>query len=135
MINLSDNVKIARADALKAAIDAGASGGKILFYAGTRPAPGEAPAGELIISFVLPYPCGAADSVGLRFFSVAQAQAVVNGIVSWARLTDSADNWIFDGDVKQKDDLTTQAEFKLDTLQFYAGAFGNLTGLLIAEGG
>lgn len=133
---LSSAVKQARSAAVKNTIDAGTSAGKIKLYPSPRPAAGAVPSGSLLATIVLSHPCGTVDASGLHLTSLAPAQAAAAGIVYWARVTDSDDNFVMDGDVRMSSDADANiADFIIDVAQLYPGAFVNLVSATLVEGG
>lgn len=133
---LSTAVKQARSTAVKTTIDAGTDVGKIKLYASPRPDAGAAPTSALLATILLSDPCGTVDASGLHLTSPVPAQSGAAGIVSWARVTDSDDNYIMDGDVRMAADVDAEiADFLIDIAQVYPGSFVTLVSATLAEGG
>lgn len=101
-ITLVDALKQDQAEAIIALIDAGATGGKIKIYSGTKPtdaddAPG---AGTLLATLVFSVTCGTATAGVITFSSItSDSDADADGTAAWARITDSDDNTVFDASV------------------------------------
>lgn len=135
-MNLSNQVKLARATALQQQIDAGATPGRMDLYTEPQPEPGATPTGEYLGSIVFPQPCGAidTDTPGLRLIA-SPVQAVGAGMIAWARITDGDGNWCADGIVRQDDapDADT-ADFLVDVAQVYPGGYVGLVDGLLLEG-
>ncbi len=134
---LSDDVKEARSTAVKATIDAGSTFGKIKLYTATRPASGASASGcTLLATILFSDPCGTVDGDGLHLTADDPAQAVAAGIINWARVTDSDDNYVMDGDVRLSTDTDVAiADFIIDVAQVYVGSYVNLVSALLAEAG
>lgn len=129
-------VKQARSTAIFNAINAGAGPGLIKFYSAPRPVTGAEPTGTLLGTITLTDPCGTVDNVGLHLVAEAVTQAIAGGVITWARVTDSADNFVFDGDVRDASapDIAI-ADFLIDSQVVYAGGFLVLASAVLAEGG
>lgn len=131
---LSPAVKLARVTAVRTTIDGGPSGGKIELHSGTRPATGVADPSTLCATIVLSDPSGTVDAAGLHLTAPAPAQAVLAGVILWARVTDSTGAYVMDGDVRMSTDGDVAiADFIIDVAQVYVGSFVNLVSAVLAE--
>ena len=87
-------------DAIRTAIDAGTGAGKIKFYDGTQPATGAAVTTQNLLGTVLfQDPCAPAATGGVLTFAtplVDDDDADATGNATWARITDSADQFVCD---------------------------------------
>jgi hypothetical protein len=135
-LTLSSRVKLARANAVRADIDSAGINGKIKFYAPPRPAGGDTATGALLATLTLMLPCGAVDATGLQLSAPPISQAIASGFISWARITDGADNYVMDGSVVAATDPDAAlAPFVVDTAQVYAGGYVTLIAATLIEGG
>lgn len=97
MMSFSNAVKSDRLQAFTRALDAGNSGGKIKLYGGVQPVAGAAHSQELLSELVLPKPSAVSVENGvLTIAAPFSAMALLDGAVTWCRLTDSAGNWVAD---------------------------------------
>lgn len=87
-------------DSIRDLIDAGGLGGKIKFYDGVRPPTGGA-ATNLLATLVFDATCAPNASGGVLTMNpiTSDLSADQDGISTWARLTDSDDNFVYDCDV------------------------------------
>jgi len=89
-------------DDIKAAIDAGSGAGKLKLYTATRPATGAAITTQTLLGTVVcSDPCAPAADAGVLTFSAFtdDEDADASGDATWARLTDSSDNFVADASV------------------------------------
>lgn len=121
MIDFSDPVISDRLQAFTRALDAGDSGGKIKLYGGTKPAPNGSHTQTLLceLSFKKPSALNVVNKV-LTLDSPFSAMALVDGTVSWCRLSDSNGNWVADCDAGGQ---TSNAVFRIqnENGEVYAG--------------
>ena len=102
IITPSASVKTDLLTAIKTAIDSGGAAGRILFYTGTKPAgPDTAVTTQVLLgTLTLAYPCGTISGSSLTFDTITQdPSADASGVVTWARLLNSAGVAKFDFDV------------------------------------
>lgn len=95
-------VKNSSLDTIKAAIDAGSGAGLIKIYTGTQPSlPSDAVTTQTLLgTLTFSDPCGSSSSGTLTFSAITQdSSADATGTATWARITDSAANVVFDCDV------------------------------------
>lgn len=85
-------------NAIRDAVDAGATGGLFRIYDGTRPATGGA-ATVLLAELTFTKPSAAAAAAGVLTFSAIAADTSANatGTASWCRAVDSTGTFVFDG--------------------------------------
>lgn len=136
-LSTTERHRIAVSTARRNDIDAGVAmgGGKIKLYSGVRPSSGGDPVGDLLCVVQLTDVCGTVDASGLHITAIGPAQATSAGVVRWARITDSDDVAIIDGDVRvvgDPDILT--ADIVVDIAQVYPGGFVVLLSATISEG-
>jgi len=83
---------------IRDAIDLGAAGGKLLIYGGTRPATGDPALPINLIATLTFSPVCAGDAVlGVLTFNVIISDYAGTDLVgTWARITDSDDNFVMD---------------------------------------
>ncbi len=115
---------------LAAAIDAGAAGGKVNFYDGTRPATGGA-ATTLLGTVTCSASCAASVTGGvLTFDSFTQdSDADATGTTTWARITDSDDTFVCDCSVG-----TSGADINLNSTAITSGGIISITSGTITAG-
>jgi hypothetical protein len=91
------------ADAVTAAVDAGAGPGTLKVYTGAKPASvATAASGTLLATFTLPDPSAAAAAAGVADWNLATsitATVAATGTAGWFRVADSTDAAVFDGTV------------------------------------
>lgn len=123
-LSLSPSIRTARMEALKNAIDAGNSSGKILFY--TNPLPvttGEAITTQTLLgTLTFSDPCGVVSN-GVLTLSPAsdELNAPNTGTIAFGRVLDSDDNFVFDGIAG-----TSGAVFNFNTLSVVTGGIVRL---------
>ncbi|QPF36521.1 hypothetical protein H0S57_08155 [Acinetobacter johnsonii] len=99
MISFSNAVKSDRLQAFTRALDAGSGGGKIRLYGGTQPAAGAAHSQALLCELTLPKPSAISVTGGiLTIASPFSGMALMDGVVTWCRLSDSAGSFVADCD-------------------------------------
>jgi len=106
---------------LRDAIDAGAAGGKIKLYTPSMPAsPAIAVTSQtLLATLTFSVTSGSIDAKAFTFAVITQdSSADADGTASWARITDSNDVVVFDGDVST---LSGSGVIKLNTTAIKAG--------------
>ena len=99
MIDFSDSIISDRLQAFTRALDAGNTGGKIKLYGGVKPAPNGSHSQTLLceLAFKKPSVVSVANKI-LTIDSPFSAMALVDGTVTWCRLSDSNGNWVADCD-------------------------------------
>ncbi|MFN3415891.1 MAG: hypothetical protein ACK4ZD_06195 [Caldimonas sp.] len=91
----------ARLQQLALAIDAAATPGRCLLYAGAIPQPGQPPAGELQCAITLAQPCAqlhASDAL-LVFTAGVEGLRTDDETITFARFVDGDGTFVFDADV------------------------------------
>lgn len=99
------------------ALNSGTTGATIATYATARPAVGDAPGGDPLVTFTLPKPAGTIDAGVLTLAPVDDAFITATGIAVWARVSANGAT-LFDCDVS---DTAGTATIRLATTQLYAG--------------
>ncbi len=132
MLGLTNYLKQIRGLAVRDAIDAAATPGKIAIYGTARPATGGAAGGDPLAVFVLEQPCGTVSASGVLTITppVGMVQITNSGSPAWARFLDGDDTPLFDATAG-----TSNAEVIVDQETFYAGAFTALVSAVLTEGG
>lgn len=98
-ITFSNAVKSDRLQAFTRALDSGNAGGKIKLYGGTQPPAGTTHTQQLLCELILPKPSASGVSNGILTIAAPfSGMALLDGTVSWCRLSDSAGNWVADCD-------------------------------------
>lgn len=117
--------------AITAAIDAGASGGKIRVYDGTQPATGGTVT-TLLAEATFSVTSYGAPSVGvITANSITGGTGLVAADGTWVRLLDSDDVFVIDGDF----DVTASGAFmEANTVTFSIGVAFEVTGSVLTEG-
>lgn len=115
--------------AIANAIDAGSAGGKIKFYDGTRPATGGT-ATTLLGTVTCATTCGTVSNGVLTFASLTEdSSADATGTATWARITDSDDNFVCDCSVG-----TSGADINLNSTSITAGGIIRITSGTLTAG-
>ncbi|MES2488541.1 MAG: hypothetical protein V4607_02030 [Pseudomonadota bacterium] len=97
-ISMSTALRNARLNPIAAAIDAGSGAGTLKFYTVPKPAAGAAITTQTLLAtltFADPSAPAAADGV-LSFNAIASGVGAANGTATWARVQDSAGNFVMD---------------------------------------
>lgn len=95
----SNAVKSDRLQAFTRALDAGAAGGKIKLYGGVQPVAGTTHSQQLLSELILPKPSAAGVTNGILTIAAPfSGMALLDGVVTWCRLSDSVGNWVADCD-------------------------------------
>ncbi|QNM94894.1 hypothetical protein [Chitinimonas koreensis] len=134
MIEYVPALRIARAMAIRAALDAAGSAGALALYAVDLDE-GEAPAEPALITLPLPYPCGTVDADGLHIAALTETAVAHTGQPITGRLFDGAGNPVADLDVG---DQSSDASLRLlvdggpDGVTLYAGGLLALDGMRLA---
>lgn len=129
-LGINATVRNARLNAIRDAIDAGATGGFLRVYDGVRPATGGT-ATILLAELTFSDPCAAAATGGKLTFSAITADASANatGTATWCRIVDSTGAFVADGSVG-----TSGADYNLNTTAITAGVQVSCTSAEITEG-
>lgn len=112
-------VRNAQLDAIRDAIDAGAAGGKVKVYDGSRPATGVAVGAQVLLGTVTCSATSAANASGgvLTFNAFTEdSSADASGTATWARVTDSDDTFVCDMSVG-----TAAADLIMNTVTIVSG--------------
>lgn len=120
-------------DEITALVDAGATGGLIKVYDGTRPADADT---AVTTQNLLAQLTMSATSFGAAAAGVLTAASITDdtsadatGTASWFRLTDSDGNAVLDGDVG-----TSGSDLNFDSVSFVAGGTISVTSFVITGG-
>lgn len=129
-VGLATAVRNSRLNAIRDAVDAGVSTGKLRIYDGTRPATGGTVTTLLAeLAFTDPSAPNAAGGV-LTFSAIASdVSADATGTATWARIVDSAGTFVLDCSVG-----TSGADINLNTTAIQIGALVQVTSATITEG-
>lgn len=129
-LGINATVRNSRLNAIRDAIDAGATGGFLRVYDGTRPATGGA-ATTLLAELTFSDPCAPNASGGVLTFSAITADSSANatGTATWCRIVDSTGGFVADGSVG-----TSGADYSLNTTSITAGVQVSCTSASITEG-
>jgi hypothetical protein len=108
------------------------SGAFLTIYSGVRPATGGSDAGcDPLVEFVLPYPCGEVTDGVLTFDAISSVLAIDYGIATWARIEDTAENFIMDLSVTNE---AGSGDVKIDDTEIFTGALISCTLATMTEG-
>lgn len=111
------------------AIDAGSAGGKIKFYGGTRPTTGGT-ATTLLGTVTCSSICGTVSNGILTFAAFTEdSNAAATGTTTWARITDSDDNFVCDCSVG-----TSGADINLNSTAITTGGIIRITSGTLTAG-
>jgi hypothetical protein len=129
-VRIADTVRNSRVDLIRSTIDAGATGGLLRIYAGSKPAKGAAPAGLLLAEIVLADPCGSSTG-GVLTITTPRTDTSANntGTAAFFYLTDSTGAFVCDGDV-----ATSGSDLNVTTTSIVSGQPVEITSLTITEG-
>jgi hypothetical protein len=129
-VRIADTVRNSRVDLIRSTIDAGATGGLLRIYAGSKPTKGGTPAGLLLAEIVLADPCGTSTG-GVLTITTPQTDNSANnsGTASFFYLTDSTGAFVCDGDV-----AVSGSDLNVTTTTIVAGQPVEITSLTITEG-
>jgi hypothetical protein len=111
-------------------VNTAASGGKLTFYTGPKPAAGGAVTTKLA-EFALNSPAGVVAASVLTLADPLNATTVADGTVVWARITDSGAAFVADFTVSN---LAGSGEIKLTDVNLLTGMILDVTSLTITEG-
>ncbi|MBY0572043.1 MAG: hypothetical protein K2P84_00045 [Undibacterium sp.] len=135
-IQVSSTAKQAKSTITKNLLDAGTGAARIELYSDPRTAIDAHVTATLLATITLDDPCGTVDEDGLHLVASTTGQALVDGIVTWGRATDSDGHAVFSGTALQFDDVNVAtAAFVIDKAQVYAGGFIVLAQATLSEGG
>jgi hypothetical protein len=123
------SIRTAWVTAIQTAIDAGATGGKIKFYDGTRPAT-NGTATNLLGTVICSTVCGTVSNGVLTFSTFTDDDSAdATGTATWARITDSADTFVCDCSVG-----TSGADINLNSVAITAGGIIRITSGTLTAG-
>lgn len=129
-IRISDTVRNSRVDAIRAAVDAGASGGFLRIYSGSKPSKGGTPAGLLLAEVLLADPCGTSTGGVLTITAPrTDTSANASGTAAFFYLVDSTGAFVCDGDC-----ATSGSDLNMTTLSIVATQPVEITSLTITDG-
>ncbi len=130
-IDLADDVKTARLQALANKIDAAATPGHLLLYTAPRPQRGAAAGPAALISDItLTKPCGVVTGNSLALTLPPVVLAAIDGDIAWGRLVDGDGNWRGDGDAGQ---IGSGAFIQSGNLHIYGGGLVGIAAATITE--
>lgn len=129
-VRIADTVRNSRVDLIRSTIDAGATGGLLRIYAGSKPTKGGTPAGLLLAEIVLADPCGTSTG-GVLAITTPRTDTSANntGTAAFFYLTDSTGAFVCDGDV-----ANSGSDLNVTTTTIVAGQPVEITSLTITEG-
>ena len=130
-VRIDKVVRTTRVDAILNAVDAGATGGFLRVYSGSKPVTkGAAPAGLLLADILLADPCGASTG-GVLTLTVPRTDTAANnsGTASFFYLVDSTGAFVCDGDV-----AVSGSDLNVTTTTIVAGQPVDITSLTITDG-
>lgn len=131
-LGMAVTLRNARLQDIIDAIDAGAAGGKLKIYNGSRPATGGA-ATTLLGTLTFSTTSAPAPAGGVLTFDpiTPDTSADATGTATWARITDSDDNFVMDLNVGA---TGSGADIELSTTSIVAGGVISVTSATITEG-
>lgn len=120
LIRFPLSIQNARWQIIQSSIDAAASPGRLTLYAGDIPdAGGTLPANAVeLVSYELKKPCARITNGILMFHLPDEEMVIADGIASWARFADGANNPVLDLDVG---DMNSSAGVRLPQVNLFAG--------------
>lgn len=118
-------------NAITAAIDAGATGGKIRVYNGAQPATGGTVTTLLAEATYSVTSYGASVAGGITANAITGGTGLVADDGTWVRIVDSDDVFVIDGDF----DVTSSGAFmEANTVTFSIGVAFGVTGSILTDG-
>ena len=123
MLEITTALSDARLQAVVDFLAQGTENATIKIYAGTRPAIGGAPSGDLLVSIPLVEPVGAVSGGVLTITSPPEEMVTTSGAATWARVANGDDVVAFDCDVS---DEAGSGEITMQTTTLYAGGFARI---------
>jgi len=136
-IGLSTGMRNSRLQPLVDAIDDGAdeySPALLRIYSGDRPVTGGALDeydNELLVEFLLAFPCGVVSSGVLTFGTIEDQIALAYGIATWARIVDEAETFVMDLLVTEEDGV---GDVKINDTEIFVDGVVHCHVSIITEG-
>lgn len=124
-ISIDATANTAIMTAVLALIEAGEGAGLVKFYNGTRPAPGTSVTGNtLICTASFTRPCGTIDAAGVLYLdpSPTLGSVLASLMPNWARVSDSAGNFVLDCAVRSSSGPDLGEEIVVDAATLSVGA-------------
>jgi hypothetical protein len=116
-------------DEIAALVDAGAAGGKLVLYSGSRPATGGSITTEVATLTFSTTAFGAAAAGALTANAISDDASATGGTATWFRVTDSDDTFVMDGDVG-----TSGSDLNLTDVAIGAGSTVSVSSFVITAG-
>jgi hypothetical protein len=116
-------------DEIAALVDAGAAGGKLVLYSGSRPATGGSITTEVATLTFSTTAFGAAAAGALAANAISDDASATGGTATWFRVTDSDDTFVMDGDVG-----TSGSDLNLTDVAIGAGSTVSVSSFVITAG-
>ena len=116
-------------DEVAALVDAGAAGGKLVLYDGSRPATGGTATTEVATLTFSSTAFAAAAAGVLTANAITDDASATGGTPTWFRVVDSDDNFVFDGDVG-----TSGSDLNLNSTVIAAGSTVSVSSFVITAG-
>jgi hypothetical protein len=116
-------------DEIAALVDAGAAGGKLVLYSGSRPATGGSITTEVATLTFSTTAFGAAAAGALTANAISDDASATGGTTTWFRVVDSDDNFVMDGDVG-----TSGSDLNLTDTTIGAGSTVSVSSFVITAG-
>lgn len=137
-IGLSLDMRNDRLQLILDAIDNGGDeyeGAHLLIFGGDRPTTGEEYLDEydndILVDFLLPWPSGSITNGVLTFEDVPDAEGLMAGTASWARIIDAPGNFVMDLSVTIE---SGNGDVKINSLSIAEGATITCVSASISEG-
>ncbi|HHB1156314.1 TPA: hypothetical protein ACOA1Y_003482 [Vibrio cholerae] len=133
MLVFSDALRTSRAQLLATAIDEGSAGAATLtIYTGTRPAPGAALTGQvLLVALQFPHPCAQSVTGGvLALKPLAEQMATASGTHTWGRIVNRDGAFVADLDVGPPG---SGADIEIPASELFTGAMVRINSATITE--
>jgi hypothetical protein len=133
-MSLSTDVRTARVNTIRLAIDSGGAAASLRIYDGARPsvAGAEITSQNLLATLTFSYPCETSVSGGILVLAeIAPVTASQTGTATWARITDSAGVFVADLDVSV---AGGGGQIILNTVNLVASGNVEITSAIITDG-
>lgn len=130
LLALATTVRNSMLNAIRDAIDVGATAGLLRVYDGVRPATGGT-ATTLLAELTFSKPSAANAASGVLTFSAITSDSSANatGTATWCRIVDSTGTFVADGNVG-----TSGADYNLNTVSIVLGQTVSATSATITDG-
>lgn len=125
MLEISTELNNARLQSVVDFLAVGSPNATLKIYSGTRPAFGDAPTGDLLVSVPLVEPAGTVSAGVLTLTAPPEEIITTSGVATWARIANGNSVIAFDCDVT---DEAGNGEIKMVSTTLFAGGYARIVG-------